>query len=297
MMPLRVMFPSLSLWRRGVIVFGLVVSSLVAGALVIGAPPSSAFLDFNQQRLEDFRHQHDPKAPGTVRVVLLGNSRLKNATIDLTSSVQQYGSKRIEIFRLVANWAVFRHFEPLLNDIRSLDPDVYIIQMDLLADETAPTFDRRLALQYLRWLVSGQGAWTWYEPVSEQMHLVCTNESEPDMRARRTETHLRTDPQSRSARLARDFVRDVTATGARILFVSVPKSDSFESVVPSASQDVLSASRSLAQQLPQVAVSPFPGRLPDDHFCDVTHLNSKGAQAYSRWLLDELVTTQVVDIR
>lgn len=292
----QVVIPPLSLWPRAIAVFGLLVAAGIWLAYAVGAPPSQAFLEFNQQRLEEFRVRHGPKQGQALRVVMLGNSRLKNATIDDALSVQlaaRFGPKRPEIFRLVANWAVFRDFEPFLDELDALEPDVYVLQMDLLVEETAVKFERHLALKYLRWLASGTGKWTWYEPVQEQLDLVCTTESEPEMRAMRAEAHLRVDPDGESSRLAQAFVRRVATSGARVLLVSVPKSTVFETVLPSASRAMLVSSRRLAAESSRVAVAAFTETLSDEHFCDVTHLNRKGAEAYSRWLIEQLASVQL----
>lgn len=292
------MVPELALWWRAMALLALLVLALIGAGLVFGPPPSLAFRDFNLQRLQAFRTKHDPRDPQALRVVMLGNSRLKNATIEpavFDRLAGQYGFRRVEHFRLVANWAVFSNFAPLLEDVRELQPDVYVIQMDLLVQEMAPTFENQLKFNYLRWLASGNGPWSWYEPEGEQLGLVCTTEKEPEQRASRAGQKLLADPESESPRLARRFIREVTAAGARVMLVSVPKTRTFEGVLPSASEEMLVAAGQLAAESPRVIVAPFTDPLPDDHFCDVTHLNRQGATAYSQWLIGRLATMQLTD--
>jgi len=295
-----IMVPELSLWRRAAAVLSLLVFTLAGLGLAVGAPPSQAYYEFNLQRLREFQAAHATKAPGTLRVVMLGNSRLKNGTIE-TAQIERWAAERgyagIEAFRLVANWAVFRNFAPLLDQVRALQPDVYVVQMDLLIDDMAPTFESHLAFNYLRWLTAGDGTWSWYEPQDEQLGLVCTDEGQPEMRAARAVLKLTGDPTSESPQLARAFIREVTATGAEVLLVSVPKSDAFELVSPSVNDAMLTAAQQVAAELPSVTVAPFVGSLPDNHFCDVTHLNHQGAAAYSRWLVEQLVTIEIADLR
>lgn len=292
--------PDLSLWRRSAAILSIVVFALIGLGLAVGAPPSQAYYDFNLQRLREFQNTHPTKGPDTLRVVMLGNSRLKNGTIaaaDIDRWASQHGYSRIESFRLVANWAVFRNFAPLLEQIRTLQPDVYVVQMDLLVDDMAPVFKNQLAFTYLRWLTAGEGTWSWYEPREEQLGLVCTNEAQPEMRAARAVLKLTGDPQSESPRMARAFIRDVARAGAKVVLVTVPKSTAFEQVSPSVTETMLTAARQLATELPMVRVMPFSRSLPDDHFCDVTHLNRQGAAAYSRWLVEQLATEERADLR
>ncbi len=290
-----IMVPELTLWRRAAMISLTVVAALFGIALTCEAPPSQAFLDFNLQRLRAFRSEHEPRDPRALRVVLLGNSRLKNATIDpavFDAAAEGNGLPRVEAFRLVANWAIFSNLDPLLDEVRTMEPDAYIIQMDLLVEDMAWPFKTQIAFNYLRWQVSGNGPWSWYEPESEQLELVCTSEQVPDQRAARAEEKLIVDTGSPSARRAREFIRAIAADGARIVLVSVPKTQAFERVMPSANEDMLSSARDLAAELPQVIVSPFTGALPDDRFCDVTHLNRAGASAYSRWLIEQLAAAR-----
>ena len=289
------MIPDLVVWRRALAALSVLVLAGIAGGLALGAPHSQAYHEYNLQRLTEFRALHDPQDSRALRIVMLGNSRLKNATIDrnmLERLAADRGFERFEQFRLVANWAVFRDFEPLLDELRTLDPDLYVIQLDLLADEMTKTWVVELNYKYLRWLTAGKGAWTWYEPMKEQLDLVCTNESEPEMRATRAETKLIVDPSAASPRMAREFIADVTAAGARVLLVSVPKSEPFERIIPSVSPTMIATARQIANSAPGVTIAAYPNSLPIDHFCDVTHLNREGAAAYSRWLFDRL--SQVV---
>jgi hypothetical protein len=292
----QVMVPALALWRRSAVVVAVIILTLISTIASVDAPASQAFIEFNHQRVREFRDRHDPKHPHTLRVVMLGNSRLKNATIDAEQpalSATDPRPERIESFRLVANWAVFRNFEPLLDEIRGLRADVYVIQMDLLVEEMAPSFQHQLAFRYLRWLTAGKGVWTWYEPKKEQLDLVCTNESEPEMRATRAETKLIVDPSAASPQMAQDFIAAVTAAGARVLLVSVPKSEPFERIMPSVSPTMIATARQIANSTPGVTIAAYPNALPIDHFCDVTHLNREGAAAYSRWLVDRLSSVRL----
>jgi len=64
---------------------------------------------------------------------MLCNSRLNNGSIETAQIdpwAEQYGYTRIEYFRLIANWAVFRNFAPLADQVRALQPDVYIAPME-----------------------------------------------------------------------------------------------------------------------------------------------------------------------
>jgi hypothetical protein len=292
----EMMIPDLSLWRRAVAVFGLFVLVLATLVFCLEAPPSQAFIRFNASRIHDFRAGHGPKDPGALRIVMLGNSRLKNATLDAAlfdRLAHNHGLRKTEIFRLVANWAVFSDFETLLDEVRALNADVYVIQLDLLTQEKSSPFRHKLAFQYLRWLTAGTGEWTWHEPVKEQLDLVCTNETEPEQRSARATQMLVSDLDAESPKLARRFIHDVAGAGTAVVLISIPKSNAFEQVLPSATPEMLGAAREIAAAVPNVTVSPYVGTLPDDNFCDVTHLNSKGAGAFSRWLVEQIASVQV----
>jgi hypothetical protein len=285
------MVPAFALWRRAVAVVAAIVLSLLAIIALADVPASQGFIDFNIGRVREFRERHDPKPADTLRVVLLGNSRLKNATIDsqiLEQTAVGRAHRRIESFRLVANWAVFENFVPLLDNVQALHADVYVIQMDLLVEEMAPPFQYQLVYSYMRWLTAGKGKWTWFDPPTEQLAPACTKETEPEGRAARALARLVVDPSAESPRLARAFIEDVTTRGAKVLLVSIPKAGRFEEIMPSVTPAMLAAAREVADLTPGVTVAAYSGILPDDHFCDVTHLNRAGGAAYSRWLAEQL---------
>ena len=285
------MIPDLSLWRRAAAVLSLLVLTVAVSAFLVGVPLSDAFLDFNHQRLQEFRATHDPKAAAALRVVMLGNSRLKNATIDealLKGLAAERGLDRIETFRLVADWAVFRNFEPLLDELEALDPDLYVIQLDLLAEEMTVNWRAQIAYHYVRWLARGEGQFTWFEPKGEQLGRVCAEGQFLDMRTSLADLKLKTDAGAYSPRLARNFIAKAAAGGARVLIVSVPKSAELEERLPSANPEALAAARALQGSYRSVDIALFPGKLSSDHFCDVSHLGPRGTQVYSRWLIEQL---------
>jgi hypothetical protein len=117
------------------------------------------------------------------------------------------------------------------------------------------------------------------------------------VRAFQADLKLVADPNGQSPQMAREFIEAVTAAGDRVLIVSVPKSNELEERLPSVDAVALSAARSLQAENPSVSVAVFPTALPDQFFCDVTHLGPRGTEAYSRWLVDQLASTQIATNR
>jgi hypothetical protein len=290
------MIPDLLVWRRAFAVVSVVVLAVIGAGLMLGPPQSQAYHDYNLKRLNEFRAQHDPRNPRALRVVMLGNSRLKNATID-SAMLERLATDRsfegLEQFRLVANWAVFRNFEPLLDELQALDPDLYVIQLDMLADDMTRTWTVKLTYHYLRWLANGEGAWSWFEPQEEQLEAACAEHRFPNLRALRANLKLVTDPSAESPRMAHAFIEEVTGAGIPVLIVSVPKSDDLERELPSVNADALAVAESLQAQNPLVTAAIFPMSLPDELFCDTTHLGPLGSEVFSRWLMDQLASTQI----
>jgi hypothetical protein len=287
------MVPDLSLWRRAVAILVLACTALLILSLSCEAPPSQAFHDFNLERLRAFQSEYEPRQPHTLRLVLLGSSRLKNAVMvrEVFDQVgRENGFGRIELFHLVANWAVFTNFEPLLDEVRLLRPDAYVIQMDLLRESMSPLYRASISFNYLRWLASGTGPWSWFEPQTEQLEQACTEDQTAEKRAKRATARLVVDAESASARRAKDFIRTVAAEGIRVVLVTVPKASPLEQALPSVTEDMLTSARDLSKELPQIIVSPYTAHLTDDQFCDVAHMNSSGARVYSRWLLEQIIS-------
>jgi hypothetical protein len=289
----------MDVWIRAAAICGGVVLMFAVIGYLVGAPTSTAFVELNERRMAEFAAAHPVKSPDALRVVMLGNSRLKYATIDDATMGRIAGEHDLdsfEVFRVVANWAVFSNFEPLLDRLEALDADIYVLQLELVAEDMTELFKHTLFFQYIRWNISGDDSWTWFEPEPEQFEIPCDEApaAAADHRDFRRNFRLSYEPDGESSRLAQDFMRRVTARGARVLLVSIPKTGHLEELNPSITEEMRVIARRMAEQTGRAELLVHPGGLSDDHYCDVSHMNWMGAEAYLHWLIPSLATANRV---
>ncbi|MGH6933273.1 MAG: hypothetical protein ACREEE_12665 [Dongiaceae bacterium] len=289
----------MDVWIRAAAICGGVVVIFAILGLFVGAPPSTGFIELNERRIAEFRAAHPIESPGTLRVVMLGNSRLKYATVDdatMRRVAAEQNVQSLEVFRVVANWAVFSNFEPLLDEIETLDADVYVLQLELVVEDMTELFKHILFLQHVRWKISGEGSWAWFEPDPEQFDTPCDEApgAAADHRNFRGRFRLKTDPNSASALAAQEFIRNVTAKGARVVLVSIPKTSHLEELYPSIGDELRAISGRLSRETGGTQLLVYPGGLSDDYYCDVSHMNWMGAEAYLHWLLPNLASLRSV---
>ena len=257
------------------------------------APPSVTFTAYNQPRIEAF----GLAGPGAgLRVVSIGNSRLKYATPDdgpFARLAATAGLERASFLRIIGNWAVFEDFEPLVEDLLALEPDVIVLQVELLGVARAHRARRMILGEFAAWQLLGLGPWN---PLNVNHRAVqtlkpCLETHSEDYlkdRLRLTDIWVMDDSQAAGARRARDFVRRAAAVGTQVALVTVPMSASWEALHPSDRPSLMRLAEDLGRSSDNVHVLRYPVRLSDDRYCDPIHMNPRGGAEYSDWLIGEL---------
>ena len=81
-----------------------------------------------------------------VTVVALGDTALRHATLDeeaMARLAEKHGVKGLQFLRIVHDHAQFADFEPMLDAILDLKPEIVLIDLDLLFAERRPFVDLR----------------------------------------------------------------------------------------------------------------------------------------------------------
>ncbi|MFQ5784355.1 MAG: hypothetical protein ACE5H8_05970 [Alphaproteobacteria bacterium] len=256
-------------------------------------PPSAAFDDFNRARIAAFaRTPRD----GVLRVVALGNSRLKHATLDdgdLARLADEVGAGRMAFLRLVNNWAVFEDFEPFADDLLALKPDVIVLQLELLGAEHGRVGRQVFLVDYLFWRLLGFGPWNPRQVDQRDLQFAKPCADDRDAlrlrgRVRMTEAWIVDDGAGTSTKLARAFVARARAAGIRVVLLAVPKTERMEAVRPSARDGLVAAANNLERADDGLRLLRYPGAFADDRYCDFLHMNDRGRAEYSAWLVREL---------
>jgi hypothetical protein len=258
-------------------------------------PVSEPFYRFNSARVERFAAPEAGSSDEAFRVVLLGSSLTKFGTLgqsEMADLAAAAGLGPSRFLRLIRYGVVFSDLAGLAEEILRARPDVIIMQLDLLLHEHGEPMRQQLFRKYLKWLLAGPGPWDAdrLDQHELQFNNVCPWEQSEEMwryLVRDQETLLSYDPAGKSARMARDFVLKAAAAGTHVVLLAYPRTPRMEAFKPLMHPLLIDVVRSLIRS-DRISYWRYPGRLPDDAFCDFAHLNRKGQEGFSRWLIDEL---------
>jgi hypothetical protein len=115
-----------------------------------------------------------------------------------------------------------------------------------------------------------------------------------DHRDFRRDFRLSFEPDGQSSRMAQEFIRRVTAKGARVLLVTIPKTGHLEELNPSINDELRAIAARMSDETGRTQLLVYPGQLSDDYYCDVSHMNEQGAEAYLHWLIPNLASSRNV---
>ncbi|HSA81163.1 MAG TPA: hypothetical protein VLE23_10085 [Geminicoccaceae bacterium] len=278
------------LWAVAFAAVAVAVFLYVAGKVEI--PESQAFLEFNQRRADEFA-----AAPQSdeLRVVMLGNSRLKYATLDdaqLANLAADLGYGRMRFLRLVNNWAVFGDFAPLVDAIVAARPHVIVMQLELLAQERAERARVLLLREYVEWLMFGRGSWNPgdIDQTDLQYGTPCAMDPAAETleeRKRRVRRWLLVQPDGPSSRQARAFVAQVAAQETAVMLLALPRTSTMETAARSVSGEMRAVAERLIPLHPAVRLVE-PAGPADQLYCDLVHMAEPARGAFSAELLGAL---------
>lgn len=247
--------------------------------------------------LRDVRREYDlavlqklRESPAAVKVVLMGNSMLRYATLPDARLGELAANRGLNaaFARLLSNNALFNQFDYAFDELLDLRPDLIVVQAPVLIQEPANSTERlEFFRQYIRWRLIG-GTLQGEDPHEVQHELVCHRDVSSQMHHRyrdRIEQRRKYAADGTNARAAAAFIERAGAVGIPVIAVTVPATERLTAYFESNGD----AGMIRAHALPRAADSwIFVGAVSDDLFCDPMHLAPEGRRMYSAWLLDRL---------
>jgi hypothetical protein len=254
----------------------------------VGVQPDTAFTAFNRVRVEAFATRAERS--NARRVVLLGSSALKYATRDeraFAADVSREAGTAVETLRVTSNWGTFYDFAPLAEDLLRAQPDLVVMESELLAADRPPT--RRFML--------------WFRDLRARLGLAVEGEvpqaAESDVqftypcwkrKASMRHAMLREEraawvtfrPNGPGPADAREFAARLLEAGSEVALVSVPRHPDYEAqsrttrdaIVDDPDWQTLAGRVELWEPIP----------LPAGYYCDLTHVTPAGQARMSDWL-------------
>lgn len=252
-------------------------------------PSIDAFHEFNLARIADFA-----ASSAAHKVVMLGNSGLKYATASETDLAAISAGNGLEIayLRIVHNAAEFADFERFLDPILALRPNIILLQAPLYVRDRVNHLDLRMLQNLALWSLRGEeGLWNplGIDQAGLQYGVPCTRDfSAADLRDRieRAHEHGTYATDGRNAVAAKAFIERAHSGGTDVIALAIPRTRPLTEALHDFYGERLIVEHVLSDRSRSWV---YPGTIPDDQFCDLTHMDVGGRNRFSRWLALKLV--------
>lgn len=244
----------------------------------LDVPPSAAFVEFNEPRVAGFADAIDG---GAVGVVLLGDSRLRNAVpvdAELETRLSEAVGQDIAVLRIVKDWAIYDDFEPLTESILEAGPDLVIVVDQLRGRARGDEAMELLQRQYLWWKLFGTQPWAAGDPDQHDLQTrpTCAPNDGVADRLVRFNRWFELDDNGATVEGFAMFEDALRGRGIEQRFLAIPVTEAAAAGMP----DIAAAdpARLLRPNQP----------ITDDHFCDAVHLGESGQEIFTNWFVEEI---------
>ncbi len=272
---------------------GVFFSALIVIAFLKLDPsvtPTDEFVVFNGARL-DVLDEH----PARYKVVLLGDSRLKYATLsddDLGRLAADLNAD-IAFLRIVQNQAQFDDFVSFLDRILAIEPDLVLLQESLFSRQRDEDVDLRTLQKMVIWsLVDGRGTWNPHGVNQAELQFAtpclgsgaqspAADMNPAQLHAFVEEVHDRGTREwdGPNALAARAFVEVAGQRGIRVLPLELPATDAYSRILETAFADHAETAGTTLR-----ATWKCPRRFQPEDYCDLMHLDADARTMFSEWL-------------
>lgn len=252
----------------------------------------SDFVLENTSRLKKFAQENSEDGK---RVVALGNSLLFHGTLfdrDMESLARTHHVRAFSFLRIARNAGEQSHFSPLLEALWHASPDLLLIQSDLLLFVRESSVDDEDVdyRHYLKALLSGKVTHQRGKNLLEnnKVEKVATNRGK--RRLGKAVARFRKLQEKASVDLDefKKLLAQARQNGVQIVILDVPRYFAVEQVrTEDKNTNRLELIRMLREEL-HLPWLTLPGQLSADCYRDYAHMNARGREQYSRWLLLEI---------
>ncbi|MGQ9365707.1 hypothetical protein [Azospirillum sp. ST 5-10] len=249
---------------------------------------SDPFVLYNRNRI-DAAAFHAQQTPDSTLVVALGTSRLRMATLDEGEMARMAAAEGLPPFhflRISANAAEFADFEPLLDRIIASQPDLVLLDMDLLFRERRPLAFAKERLRAVADTLVGGPPFA-LDQVRQQYAKTCAPPAAGGVAAFVDDQDWRfaLAADSPAYQRARAFAERAAAAGVAVAVLEMRRP-------PAVEQSRFGGAPYLPEATARLAadgafdVWRFPARLQRDaSYCNFMHLGDEARAAYSEWLV------------
>lgn len=229
-----------------------------------------------------------------VAVVALGDAGLRHATLDeegMAKLAEKHGVKGMQFLRIVHDNAQFADFEPMLDAILKLKPDVVLLDLDLLFTERRPFVDLRRYGTALTG-VAMDGKPYLRDQTAIQYGKACKSAGhdgmaveEIDQRIEAWRAVVDVRPESPAFERVRRFADQARAGGARVALLHLRRPPALEERLYGPGNSHFPAALARLNERPGLPLWRFPDAAHKaEHYCRDGALGPDGRKLYSAWL-------------
>lgn len=274
----------LDVWARAVLLVLLLWTAAIAFVVYLWSPmPATVDTEQYARQFANLDRQvraGQGKGEHPLTIVFLGTSRMRNVALDsaaIAAAARAAGVTRpVASTVLGVNWGGFERFAPALPMIARHRPDVVAIMPELLDEDFTRNVRAQLGVGRLQ-------SWMWGKPFSpfaigETTTQVCLGFiRSPKQRDAQNRSFMEIGTNSPGPRLARDFIRRMTAQGTQVLVIDVPVSRELAAIRPEKRPVPATAA---------VAIIHIP--VDRSAYCDFAHIDPRKADAWRQPFFREI---------
>ena len=284
----------LDAWLYAGAILGAVILALLLKLASDDLPNPNSFAEYNSKRLTEAAEDRRGEF-----IILLGNSKLKYAT-DVDEIEEHYSidnpGQPPSLVRIVSNNAVFADLGDIPETVLNVNPDLIIVQADLVLSDRSIGKILRIAQAYVRWRLFDPGS----EFITEEMdhaklqdETPCSNDFQVErldrVLQRRTNSDKSDSIGHENTRAALAFINRARE---RDIPVAILPLDNHPRAMAEIGND---RDRLLEQAITDVDVAlwqtPTSLGIGGEDFCDFVHLNDAGRTKLSIWLASMIAAT------
>jgi hypothetical protein len=250
-----------------------------------------------------------PAGPGTKKIVAVGTSLLACATYfddHMDEFSWNSGTGRVRFLRITRPSVSINQLAPLLENILDARPDILILERNILFYHYYPSVGDLAARHsdFLRRKIKGIAAmYTGPQETLNDMPVGILDRDEDLERVpfrrgalewkeyKEVRTRFTGPGRYVDRKITEDFIDIAHKQNIKVILVDFPRTADADTLILKSDRQLIDSYTDLYKRLYGVRYLHFPEELPLEYFRDYSHLNFKGRELFSAWLLTEILNT------
>lgn len=285
----RAMAPPLDVWIRAFELTVLCLAIVCAWAVWIRTPlpeTQDRALVQHELALLDRRAEAISRAGGRpLKVLFLGTSRMRSVTLDvegLVAEARAAGIKRpLAVTTIGLDFGAFQRLGSSLAAIKQRDWDMVVIMPELLSQDYTKRVRAEMGAKWVATQLWGRD-YAFFasddQGFPDCTHFGNTIEEYNGI----NDAIIARNLDGEGPRLARRFVLDMAARGTHVVIADIPVTATFEAHRPAEPRGSAKLAEFGLTGQPLITLSEMSNTLPEQKYCDYTHINPANDTLWQR---------------